>query len=236
MKKALTGLLCGIMILSVATGCGSKENNTDNNLGNVDVDLSVDENAEKTVSCNLVSSTSKENPYTYEIVMPNWKRYTFLSEATTDKQECKEGKLTKSTYVYGDGFKIYISYDLDSEAISYFPDFKESVKDSLLYGRVGSPELQGDENGYWYSYMAKDNKIDYKENDENDLTIRISKETDIVEENYKKRYVLKIAIGVLYDTEEGKARLNYLLEELKDIYKDTYNIDLTELSVDMIKK
>ena len=236
MKKVIAGLLCGIIMIGVATGCGQKENNSDSGLNKIDVDLTIDESVDRTISCNLVSSTSKENPYTYEIVMPNWKRYTFLSEATTDKQECKEGKLTKSTYVYGDGFKIYIGYDLDSEAISYFPNFKESVTSSLLYPRVGSPTLYGNENGYWYSYMAKDNKIEYKENDENDFYAMISKETDIVEENYKKRYVLDITIQAMYETEEGKARLNYLFNELKDIYKDTYNIDLTELSVDMIKK
>lgn len=237
MKKLFLSLLCGVMVLGLSTGCGNKEsNNSENNSGNVDVDLTIDESLERTVSCNLVSSTSKANPYTYEIVMPNWKRYTFLNGSSTDKQECEEKKMKQSTYVYGEGFKLYISYDLSDEPVSYFPEFKDSVTDSLTYERVGKPTVYGDENGYWYSYMSKDNKIDYKEGDPNELKIEIYKETDTVVESHTKRYILNISIKAIYETEEGKARLNYLFDELKDIYKDAYNIDLTELSVGMIKK
>ena len=48
-------------------------------------------------------------------------------------------------------------------------------------------------------------------------------------------HALDITIRAWYENETGKIRLNYLLNDLKEMLTEKYNLDLSELSVEMIE-
>lgn len=238
-KKIILGLLCSVLILSITTGCGDEKTNNDNNNNNVpsNVDLTIDESLPKTINCKVTEEYIKGNVYSTEIVVPNWNRYTFLKEYTRGDMdfdfECDNDTLEK-TRVWTEDFQIYLDYSIDTYSVNMYSNQKERMTDSLLYKNVGKPTVYGNENGYWYAYMSKESPS-YRENDPNWLKVSIFKDLDLMGK-YNLKYQLEIRIDILYKNDVGKARLDYILNDIKQMYKEKHNIDLTELSVDMIKK
>ena len=228
------GVLIGIVINKDNDKSLNSNKNLNNNTPNkVDMDLSVDENVSKSINCSIVEDSSN-----FDVIMLNWNRYTFLKDEFKDEQEQEEGKSLKTTYIYSDDFDLRIRYDIDSEyVLKGNKTFTEkALTDSILYEQLGSPTIYGNENGYWYTYMYKDSS-NYKDGDDNNLCIQIKKEVGTGENSVgTRRYILNIYIQTDYKTEEGKMKLSYLFEDLKEIFRDGYNIDLSELTIDLIKK
>ena len=80
----------------------------------------------------------------------------------------------------------------------------------------------------------------------NELHIEIRKEVAKIEDAVKtplgdtvvgdEFHALEISIVISYQNETGKTKLNYLLNDLKVMLEEKYNLDLSKLTVDMIKK
>lgn len=248
-KKVNLGLIIGIVavvaiiivavLLFLSSNKNTNEtpnNNSTNNTGSK-ANLTIDENISKKLDC-LVTSDYMNKDYSYEIVLPNWNRYTFLKEYTKagidfDKQ-CDNDELIK-TRLRTEDFIIYVSYDIDEYSVGMYSSLKESMTDSYWYKGIGEPEVNGNENGYWYTYMSSDVKNVYKEGNTNFLNVNIKKDLDLIPE-IKMRYILNIDLEFVYNNEIGKERLNYILSDIKEIFTAKYNVDLSDLNVDMIKK
>lgn len=239
-RKIFKGIICGILVFGFATGCVNNDeqtNNKNNNGGNVNVDLTIDESVSKTLNCSITEEYIKGNVYSTEIVLPNWNRYTFLKEYGTGRvdfdQTCDNDTLQK-TKLFSDDLIVYISYKIDTYSVNMYANQKERITDSLLYRNVGKPTVYGNENGYWYAYMSKDNSS-YRESDTNYLEINIYKDLDMLSQ-YNMKYMLEIELDIVYMNDTGKARLDYILKDIKQMYKEKHNIDLSNLTIDMIKK
>jgi len=271
-KKMSLGLIIGIVVAVVAVVGGillfSNMGNNDNgdsssggsNKENSNVDLSIDESISKTITCSLVGEAlyAKDTTYSYEYILPNWNRYTFIKEYEPEytnesgkvyvvdyDKECKENKKIDNSTVYTNDFKLSINYKVDKYSSASWKNIKEKATDTLLYTNAGSPTLYGNKNGYWFSHMQKASNLLTGEDDSDELEVFIYKEVnkfenahttargDVVGDEY---HALLITIRASYENEVGKVRLNYLLNDLKDALTEKYDLDLSELTIDLIKK
>lgn len=238
-RKIFKGIICGVLVLGFTTGCVNDGNktNTNNNWENVNADLTVDESVSKTLNCSITEEYIKGSVYSTEIVLPNWNRYTFLKEyeqsGTDFAVECDNDTLQK-TKVFNEDLIIHLSYSIDTYSVNMYSSQKERMTDSLLYRNVGKPTVYGDENGYWYAYMSNESNS-YRENDTNYLHVNIYKDLDVLIQ-YNMKYMLEIDLDIIYMNDIGKARLDYLLKDIKQAYEEKHNIDLSNLTIDMIKQ
>ena len=272
-KKPNIGLIAGIIVGVIAVGIGAFlmfNNNTDNNSnggannsnsGTNNVNLSIDESISKYLTCNLVGNAiyGDKASYSYEYILPNWNRYTFLKEyepeymnepgkiyAIDYDKACKENRKVDNSNVDTNDFGIYIHYSIDKYSSASWATIKDRTTDTLLYTQAGSPTLYGNENGYWYAYMDKGYNLKTNEDDLDELNVQIKKEIARFEGAHKtpmgnnivgdEYHALEITIRMWYENETGKIRLNYLLNDLKGMLEEKYNLDLSKLTVDMIKK
>lgn len=261
-KKINFGLIVGIVVaLAIAIICGlmlfdnyanndSSDENS-NSVSNSDVDLTVDESISKSITCNLVGNAlyGEKASYSYEYVLPNWNRYTFLKEYEPEyageavyvvdyDKECEENGDDDDSTVLTNDFKLEINYDVDDYASAAWANIKEKATGTLLYTSAGSPTLYGDDNGYWFAYMDDGDYWNDKR-----LTVHIYKEVakfedavttlmggNVVCDEY---HALFITIYLWYKNETGKIRLNYILNDLKEILTEEYDFDLSELTLDL---
>lgn len=250
-------IIVGIFIFSKTNGSSSNQN-----AENKDANLSIDENIDKTITCNLVGEAiyAKNTPYSYEYILPNWNRYTFIKEYEPEytnepgkiyvvdyDKVCKENKKVDDSEVYTNDFKLRIHYSVDKYSSGEWKNIKERTTGNLLYTQqAGSPTLYGNENGYWYAYMDKGYNLETSQNDLDELNIHIMKQVAKFEDAHKtpmgdnvigdEYHALVIDIKMWYKNETGKIRLNYLLNDLKEMLTEKYDLDLSKLTVDMIKK
>ncbi len=250
----------GLIIFFIVNNNNSKNttnivHNSNSNNNKINVNLSIDESISKSITGNLVENSTYANgkTYSYEYILPNWNRYTFLKEYEPeytnepgkiyvidyDKQTNKDKKIDSSKAVTND-FSLYIHYSVDKYTKSAWSNIKDRATGHMGYTSAGSPTLYGNENGYWYAYMDKRYNLKTNEEDLDELNIVIWKQVGMIE-NASKLYgdeyhALQITIRASYENETGKIRLNYLLNDLKEILTEKYDLDLSELSVDMIKK
>jgi len=272
-KKPNIGLIAGIIVGIIAVGIGAFlmfNKNTDNNSnggtnnsnsGTNNVNLSIDESISKYLTCNLVGNAiyGDKASYSYEYILPNWNRYTFLKDYEPEymnepgklynvkyDKECKADRKVDSTTAQTNDFGIYIHYSVDKYASTAWANIKDRTTGNLLYTQTaGSPTLYGNDNGYWYAYMKKDTQTSTGE-ELNELHIEIRKEVAKIEDAVKtplgdtvvgdEFHALEISIVISYQNETGKTKLNYLLNDLKGMLEEKYNLDLSKLTVDMIKK
>lgn len=255
-RKIILGLICAILMLGITTGCGNEQTEDGNGITSSNVDLTIDESVPKYLTCNLVGKASygKKANYSYEYILPNWNRYTFLKEYEKENwydpglylidydKECDEEKVDWTT-AKTDDFGIRIHYSIDRYASNAWANIKERTMDNLLYTKAGSPTLYGNDNGYWYVYMDKGKNPETNE-EIDELHVQIKKEVAKFEGAITtggkaigdEFHALEISIVMSYQNETGKIRLNYLLNDLKAMLTEKYNLDLKELSIDMIKK
>lgn len=273
-KKGISLIIFLIIALLIVVGAitvfivinnnkSENTNNTDSNSSSSknNVDLSIDESVSKSITCNLVGEAIYADgvPYSYEYVLPNWNRYTFLKEYEPEyinepgkiyvidyDKKCKENNKVDSSNADTNDFGLYIHYSVDKYSSASWANIKERATDHLEYTQAGSPTLYGNENGYWYAYMDKGYNLKNDKEDLDKLNVRIWKEVakfenahttpmgnNIIGDEY---HALDITIKAWYENETGKIRLNYILNDLKEILTEKYNLDLSQLSVDMIKK
>lgn len=231
----------------------------------IDVDLSVDGNEPKYIKCFLIdelySNPGEEEEYlTQEIFKLNLNHYTFLKEDQLDDNKCEldangvdsslasgDGQTIDRTYIYdstyedrdwNEHFSLQINYKLDAADLSKKGTLLENVKDSRNYSDVveiigGEPHIYGDENDFWYIY--------YDANEENEsldnilnvyLLLREPKKLTL----YNSFSLLNITFRMHYWDEIGKAKLNYMMNDVKQMLKEMYNFDLSEFNINMLGK
>lgn len=273
-KKMNLGLIIGIVaavivaviggVLLISNMNGNTNNDTSNgnsNNGNSNVDLTIDESVPKSLTCNLVGNAiyGEKASYSYEYILPNWNRYTFLKEYEPEytnepgkiyvvdyDKVCKENRKVDNSNVDTNDFGLYIHYSVDKYSSASYANIKERATNHLGYTQAGSPTLYGNDNGYWYAYMDKGYNLKTNEDDLDELNVHIWKEVAKFENAHKtpmgnnivgdEYHALEITIRAWYENETGKIRLNYLLNDLKEMLEEKYDLDLSKLTVDMIKK
>lgn len=267
-KKMNLGLIIGIVVVAATVIIGgvllfdNMNDNTNNSSsnGNNNVSLTIDEKVSKSLTCNLVGNAiyGEKASYSYEYILPNWNRYTFLKEYEPEymnepgkiyvidyDKKCKENRHVDDSNVVTNDFGLYIHYTVDKYSSSAWSNIKDRATGHLSYTQAGSPTLYGNENGYWYAYMDKGYNLKTNEDDLDELNVHIWKEMAKFENAHKtpmgnnivgdEYHALVITIRAWYENETGKTRLNYLLNDLKEILTEKYNLDLSKLTVDMIK-
>ena len=259
---AVAAVIGGVLLVSNINGnTNNDSSNGNSNNGNSNVDLTIDESVPKSLTCNLVGNAiyGEKASYSYEYILPNWNRYTFLKEYEPEytnepgkiyvvdyDKVCKENRKNDNSNVDTNDFGLYIHYSVDKYSSAAWKDIKERATGHLGYTQAGSPTLYGNDNGYWYAYMDKGYNLKTNDYDLDELNVHIWKEVakfenadktpmgnNVVGDEY---HALKITIRAWYENETGKIRLNYLLNDLKEMLEEKYDLDLSKLTVDMIKK
>lgn len=267
----ILGLIIGLIVVAGALTVFWVMNNNDNssttNISNnssdnnkINVDLSVDESISKAITGNLVGDClyAKGTTYSYEYLLPNWNRYTFLKEYEPEypnepgkiyvidyDKKNNENKKTASSGATTNDFSLDIDYSVDKYSSATWDNIRNRATGHLGYTKAGSPAVYGNENGYWYAYMDKGYNLKTNEDDLDKLNICIWKEMAKFENAHKtpmgnnvvgdEYHALEIIITASYENETGKIRLNYLLNDLKEMLSEKYELDLSELSIEMIK-
>lgn len=233
--------MCGLLVLGLVTGCGNSnsENNGNNGTNMPNVDLTIDETIPKEVICKVSDNdTEYTTDITYDAVLPNWDRYTFLNDAYSSiysHSKCRDELAIQPSRFYADTLFLEVKYLVDSRHSSKNLSLKDDLKKTVLYSWANEPTIYGnDEIGYWYAYMS--DVLDSTD-DNPYLIVDIYKQLNTTEwRGIPIKNSMKIELHMDYETDEDKSRLNYLLNEVKELLKENYNIDLSELNVDMIKK
>ena len=173
-KKANLGLLIKIFGITAVVGIGifftnklflnNKKENININSNN-SVDLTINESIPKSITCNIVSEGlyAEEIIYSYEYVLPNWDRYTFLEEykagqyepenvyVVDHNKECKENRYVDDSTAITNDFELDIHYRTDQYSSATWSNIKERATGHIGYTeKAGKPPLYGNENGYWF--------------------------------------------------------------------------------------
>ena len=263
-KKKIGLIIAAVTSVAVIIGgtllFGNINNKDDDNITdgnsnevNSNINLEIDESVAKSITCLLTSKNmyANDDSYTFEVVFPNWNRYTFLKEYEPgeydfDKylsvdfdKECKEDRDDDESSLMTNDFYLRIRYDLEEYSSTAWPNIKSRATETTWYTNAGSPTVYGNDNGYWFAYM-------YTSSDEATLNVDIWKEIDKLENAHTtpmgdtvvgdEFHAVKISIEFSHNgNETGKVMLNYLLNDLKEMLTEKYNLDLSELTIDLFK-